>query len=1106
MSVVCPSCGQQTPKGFPRCANCGALLDAATAPGREERKVVTVLFCDLVGSTARAEGADPEDVRALLSAYHERVRSELERFGGTVEKFIGDAVMALFGAPTAHEDDPERAVRAALAIRDWAQEDGELQVRIGITTGEALVSLGARPSAGEGMASGDVVNTGARLQSAASIDAILVDETTFRATSHVIDYAESNPVKAKGKAEPVSVWEAVEARARLGVDVLRAARTALVGRTAELEVLKGALARVRDQRQSQLVTLVGVPGIGKTRLVYELLQVVEADPELIYWRQGRCLSYGDGISYWALGEVVKSHAGVLETDSADEAGTKLRTVVREVIADDRDAPWLEGHLRLLAGLEADTELSPERRDEAFGAWRRFLEALAERSPLVLVFEDLHWADDGLLDFVDHLVEWSSGVQLLVVATARPELLTRRPSWGGGKPNATTVSLAPLSDTETAALLSAVLETPVLAVETQQAVLARAGGNPLYAEQFARMLDERGGDGELPVPETVHGIISARLDALSPEEKELLQAAAVVGKVFWAGALAAIDATPSPGLEERLHALSRRELVRRERRSSVAGESEYVFQHLLVRDVAYAQIPRARRAEMHLAAARWIESLAPDRSEDRAEMLAHHYTSALEYAEAVGAATDEMRDRARVALRDAGDRAFALGAFAIAERNYDAAVGFWPTDDGARPRLLFRRAQAMFYVRPEDSMDRLEEARKALLEAGDIDGAAEADASLVQSWRSRGQPDRAFASLERGRALVEATPPSRGKAGLLSQLARYLMLMEETDEAIRVAQESLEMAESLGVQELQAHNLITIGTARSSLAGGYEEGVGEVERGLEIAIASGVPDAITRGYVNLASIVGREGDLRRGRELARESIRYEERYGLRTRWSVGNEVGEEVAAGNWDRALRLADEFIAECEAGAPQTLESHVRNARARIRLARGDMDGALEDARKGVAAARETKLPQLFVPALDLCTYVLVDAGRVDEAQTLADELLALPLRDDVPIELSWVADVLGRESQVRAALDATPRFTRWHHAVDAILACDYPHAAEVLDDIGDLPSAAYAHLRAAGQLRAEGRRAEADQHLASALAFHRSVGATRYIHEGESLLAESA
>ena len=478
---------------------------------------MTVLFCDLVGSTARAERADPEDVRAFLSGYHERVRSELERFGGTVEKFIGDAVMALFGAPVAREDDPERAVRAALAIRDWALEEQALQVRIGITTGEALVTLGARPSEGEAMASGDVVNTAARVQTHAEVNGILVDETTYRATRDAISFADHEPIVAKGKREPVSIWAVVEARSRLGVDVVRGAQRELVGRTRELGILRESLARVREERRPQLVSIVGVPGIGKSRLVYELLRVVEADDEIIFWRQGRSLPYGEGVSYWALAEIAKAQAGILETDSAPEAEAKLSQAVAALV-DDEERAWVEHHLRPLIGLGGELELGGGRKAEAFAAWRRLLEAMAARSPFVLVFEDLQWADDGMLDFVDHLVDWASGVPLLVVVAARPELLARRAGWGGGKANSTTLSLAPLSEDETALLIGILLGRSVLPAETQRELLTRAGGNPLYAEQFTRMLEERGPDGALSVPETVQGIIAARLDALPADQK------------------------------------------------------------------------------------------------------------------------------------------------------------------------------------------------------------------------------------------------------------------------------------------------------------------------------------------------------------------------------------------------------------------------------------------------------------------------------------------------------------------------------------------------------------------------------------------------------------
>src|SRR3954451_23920013 len=520
---------------------CGAPLTGEQPAAREERKVVTVFFADLVGFTGRAEQLDPEDVRAMLSPYYGRLRSEIERFGGNVEKFIGDAVMAVFGAPLAHEDDPERAVRAALAVREAVRELNDadpaldLHVRIAVNTGEAVVALDARVSEGEGMVAGDVVNTAARLQTAAPVDGILVGEMTYRATERAIEYAESAPVEAKGKSEPIPVWEALEARARFGVDVAQRGGATLVGRREELDLLLDTLSRAERERVPQLLTLVGVPGIGKSRLVWEFAEAVDADPELVvFWRQGRSLPYGEGVAFWALGEMVKAQAAILETDSAEIAEAKLGETVPEFIPDETTAGWLSSHLRPLVGLAEEGEAGGDRRDEAFSAWRRFFEALAERRPLVLVFEDLHWADDNLLDFVDYLVDWATDSPLLVIGTARPELLERRPGWGGGKPNATTMSLSPLSEEDTARLISSLLEETVMPAEKQALLLSRAGGNPLYAEEYARMVAERGMalTDEAPLPETVQGIVAARLDALSAEEKTLIQDAAVIGKVFW----------------------------------------------------------------------------------------------------------------------------------------------------------------------------------------------------------------------------------------------------------------------------------------------------------------------------------------------------------------------------------------------------------------------------------------------------------------------------------------------------------------------------------------------------------------------------------------------
>src|SRR5690349_6952314 len=583
--VNCPACGQENPDSSRFCGMCGTALVAAAAPAREERKVVTILFTDLVGSTARAEGLDPEDVSATLSRYYAQLRGELERHGGTVEKFIGDAVMAVFGAPVAHEDDAERAVRAALAIRDSMGD--EMQIRTAVNTGEALVALGAKPGEGDAMVAGDVVNTAARLQSAAPVNGILVGEGTYRATRNAIDYRDAPPVEAKGKSEPVKVWEAVAARARFGSDVEQKLRTPLVGRERERSLLADALEHARRDQSAQLVTLVGVPGIGKSRLVAELFQITDADEEIISWRQGRSLPYGERASFWALGEVVKAHAGILESDDTATAEKKLVAMVEALTEDEREREWLARHARPLVGLEGAERTE---REEAFAAWRRLLEAAAEQRPLILVFEDLHWADDGLLDFVDHLADWATTVPLLIVGTARPELLDRRPGWGGGKRNAFTLSIGALTDDETAMLLQRLLDRPVLDADAQQAVLRRAEGNPLYAEEYARMLAEHVG-GDLPLPENVQGLIAARIDGLPPEEKALLQDASVIGKVFWPGALGNPD-------ERSVHALERKEFIRRDRRSSIAGETQYAFRHALVRDVAYGQIPRPGRDEKH----------------------------------------------------------------------------------------------------------------------------------------------------------------------------------------------------------------------------------------------------------------------------------------------------------------------------------------------------------------------------------------------------------------------------------------------------------------------------------------------------------------------------
>ena len=1101
MAIVCPSCGQENPEGFRLCGMCGAPL-AARPEAREERKVVTVLFCDLVGSTARAEGLDPGDVSALLSRYHARVRAELERHGGTVEKFIGDAVMALFGAPVAHEDDPERAVRAAIAIRDFARAEGT-ELRIGITSGEALVALGARPSEGEGMASGDVVNTAARLQTAAPVNGILVDAVTYRATRHVITYDELPAVQAKGKTAPVPVWEAVEATSRFGVDTAHHARARLVGRERELSVLRDALDRARHEWIPQLVTLVGVPGMGKSRLVYELSRIADAEEELITWRQGRCLAYGDGVAFWALGEVVKAQAGILEENTESEAAAKLRAAVDEVLADTSDARWVESHLRPLVGLEAEAGLGGDRRGEAFAAWRRFLESLAEHHTLVLVFEDLHWADDGLLDFVDELVDWLSGVRLLVVCSARPELLERRPGWGGGKLNASTIGLSPLTNDQTAALISNVLERSLLPAETQQALLERAEGNPLYAEQFAQLYVERGSADDLPLPETLQGIVAARLDGLAPEAKSLLQDAAVVGKVFWIGALRRDEREAT----ELLHGLERRGFLTRQRRSSVGSEGEWAFAHMLLRDVAYGQIPRGSRARKHRQTAEWIESLG--RPDDHAELLAYHWRSTLELAKAAGQDASDLVTPTRLALRAAGDRAYAVNAYPGAAAYYEEALALWPDEDGDRPQLLYRLADALYIAANDRAEAALEEARDALLGTGDRETAGLAELALSRIWWHRGQSDRARDHETRAKELV-GTERSLAAANVLAFIARTKTIGGNPQEGLVLATEALEVADALEVQELQAHSLATIGLAKTYL--GDPTGPQDEVRALEIAVAANSPVAGSIAN-NVAVQAFFSFEFRRGAELYEEGLRIAERLGDASgaRWLRAQVAQAALMLGRWDEALRMLDEFIRECEAGSPHYMESTARRERARILEARGNLASALAENLEALSLARAINDPQELLPNLGAVTLAFDVRGRMDEARAHAEELIGIARLhpEDAGLGLSFdflLARVaLEHDPELRKILDMGS-FPRWKSLGFACLDGDFVRAADTWAEGGSPTWEARLRLRAAEGLIESGRRTEGAEQLEKALEFYRSVGATFYINRAEQLLAKTA
>jgi DNA-binding SARP family transcriptional activator/class 3 adenylate cyclase/tetratricopeptide (TPR) repeat protein len=1104
----CPSCGTQKRTEEELCPLCATAVDVPATAAREERKIITVFCADLVRLTARTE-LDPEDMRALLSPYFARLRADLERFGGTVAHVVGDSVMALFGVPISHEDDPERAVRAALAIRQWVLGDDSLLLRVAINTGEALVTLAPR-SEGESVASGDVITTTARLCAAANDNEVVVGDITYRATSHVIEYGAAALLTVKGKGEPVPVWRPLEPRSQFGVDLAPASRSPLIGRKYELGVLTDALARVRRGRSAQLVTVVGIPGIGKSRLVAELFRVIDEDPnDSVYWRQGRSLPYGDGVTFWALGEMVKAQAGILETDSTDDAQQKLQTSVAELIPDPADAQWVEGHLRPLAGLGSEADAASDRRDEAFTAWRRYFEALAENGPLTLVFEDLHWADDNLLDFIEHLIDWAGSVPILIICTARLELFERRPGWAGGKRHAITLSLAPLSDQETARLISNLSERPVMPAEAQQALLTRAGGNPLYAEQYVRMLAERGDARDMPLPETVQGIIAARLDALPAEEKSLLQIAAVKGKVFGLDAVARAGGLERRTAEFHLHALERKDFVQRVRRSSVAEEAEYAFLHVLVRDVAYGQIPRGRRADQHRLAAEWIASLG--RTEDHAEMLAHHYLSAIELWRAASQPVDPaLAERALASVSEAGDRALSLNAYAGAAGFYQSALELAAVGSLKRANLLFQLGRAR-YVAGDLGSELLAEACDQLVAAGDLETAAEAEAALYELHWRRGDRDRALEHLGRARELVDGREPSRATASVMGTASSYLLTAGQSAEAIRLGREALSMAEQLGLDEIRVRTLIFIGASR--LDSGDPGGITDLEQSLAIAVEANVPMCICLAQSALNAALFFDGQLERSAAVGQAAVETASRYGLigELRWLRGGLAGDAFYLGHWREALAGADQFLAEVEAGSPHYLAPYCYATRAQIRLGRDDLPGALGDAERALELARLTKDPQILFPTLSVCAHIFCEGGHTERAALLADEFLT-ELRSGTgtsPILwpfhiLAWTLSALRRGGEL---IDVLPKSNvPWVRAALAFTGGDLRRASDVCGEMGAATEEARDRLWLAEALIEQSRRAEADVELQRALAFYRSVGATRYIRQAEGLLAASA
>ncbi len=683
----CSACGQENPEIARFCLACGSSLSEANAQPDAERRVVSVIFVDLVGFTARAERLDPEDVHAILTPYHECVRREIQSFGGVVEKFIGDAVMAVFGAPTAFGDDAERAMRAALAVRDSVDEMNEgdaqldLQLRLAVNTGEALVSLKTRPELGESMIAGDVVNTASRLQQAAPVNGILVGEETYAATRDAIVYEPAPPVVAKGKAHPLAVWLAV--RTATAVGERRLSRQPLVGRVHELGALHGIWERTVEERKPHLVTVLGAAGVGKTRLAVEFAGAVgELNGRTV---RGRSLPYRDSSAYGAFAAQLKQLCGIFESDPVDVGIRKVRDTVATLLGDEARA--VADHLAILLGL--DSEGSVADRETLFFSVRGFIEAVARDQPVVLVFEDLHWADASLLDLVDMLASRLRDVPIFLLVLARPELLDTRPAWGGGLPSSTALQLESLAGPEARELAMHLLtRLPLSQIEERAALFAEtADGNPLFIEQLAAAVTETSAEAGASLPTTVRGIVAARLDALPSAERTVLLDAAVQGKVFWRGALERMT-DDGERLSELLSALERRDLVRRERVSAIEGDHQYAFKHMLIREVAYDLLPRARRQERHEQCARFLEEATAEVGESGAA-LARHWRDAGD------------RTRAIDYLVAAAEQAERTWAKDLAVDLYREALGLVPEEDAERRVAIRRRLavahQAFFHM-------------------------------------------------------------------------------------------------------------------------------------------------------------------------------------------------------------------------------------------------------------------------------------------------------------------------------------------------------------------------------------------------------------------------
>jgi class 3 adenylate cyclase/tetratricopeptide (TPR) repeat protein len=1081
LSAACPNCGASYDPGDAFCGECATPLPGTSAPASgtagaapqaasgvlAERRLVSVLFADLVGFTPFAEERDAEDVRDTLTRYFEIATDIVGRYGGTVEKFIGDAVMAVWGAPTAREDDAERAVRAALDLVDGVRALGAgIEARAGVLTGEAAVTLGAT---NQGMVAGDLVNTAARLQSVAPPGAVLVGEATMRAASAAIAFEEAGEQTLKGKVAPVPAHRALRVVAQRG----GSGRSDLpeppfVGRDEELRLLKDLIGTTGRDRRTRLVSISGPGGIGKSRLAWELEKYIDGISETIYWHRGRSPAYGEGITFWALGEMVRRRAGLAETD--DEATTRERiaeTVAEFVTADD-DRRWVEPALLTLLGLEP---APAGGRDVVFAAWRIFFERIAERGTTILLFEDLQWADSGLLDFIEHLLEWSKNVPLLVVTLARPELFERRPEWGAKTRNLSRLALEPLDDASMRLLLVGFV--PGLPEAAVRAILARADGMPLYAVETVRALVADGrlardGDayrpvgelGELTIPDTLRSLIASRLDALDPADRSLVADASVLGQSFSLAGLTAVSGQDAEALEPRLRTLVRRELFDVEIDPRSPERGLYHFVQSLIREVAYGTLAKRERRARHLAAARYFEALGDD---ELAGLLASHYVAAHE-ASADGAEADAVAIQARLALSGAADRAATLGGHDQAVSYLRQAIAV-TADPAERTALLLRAANsanaAGRHAEAEELAHRGIEGARA---ADDADAVGTGEALLGEIFIDIGKPAEAAEVLTNALGAFPISSGGAVRAALLAILSRAQMRLSQPEEAIIAADQALDLAEHLGLERIVAETFNNKGSSLGQL-GRNREGIALLRASVEVAHAGGFVAAEIRAKNNL-------GANTEDRREAREA---------------------HLAAA--DLALRVGNRNLANwsLEAARYQSYE-----------LAEG-WDAALEPAGDGDTAVTGSQMDE--VRRIAISAAFLVARGEPVDAELARLDILATQISDPFAMsaphfirsDLAFQAGDYAQaaEEALRAAVNEELAGFYLADAMRATLwSGDQVRATQVLGRLNSMPQIGtdVAATRVAGQAgiaALEGRADDAVRGFQEAISLMRSLGA---------------